>query len=335
MQKNVLITERIHESGVHDLEQYFNVRVAPDPSFDTLAREIRDADGVLVRTAPITRELLQEAQRLVVMARYGAGYDNVDVAAMTELGILLVNAPTANTISVAEHTLIVFGAVSKMIRPYDLAVRAHQFNTRNSFQARDLHDKTLGIIGFGKIGSLVGRKSHAAFDMPVIAYDPYIPDDNILRYGATRCDTLEELLKTADIVSLHVPLTTETTGMISRAQLALMKPSAILVNISRGGVVDEPALIDALQRQVIAGAALDVFAQEPPEQDNPLLQMENVLLTPHSGGLTLEAVIRVAHQAAQGITDTLFGRQPKFIVNPEVLQHPLCRFVRLKAEGKL
>ncbi|MGB9859581.1 MAG: hydroxyacid dehydrogenase [Moorellaceae bacterium] len=321
MKKKVLIVQPIHESGMQRFGDDFEVKVAPDPSIETVKREIKGVEGVIVRTAPFPREIIEAADRLKVIARHGVGVDNIDVQAATEKGILVLNTPDANAVSVAEHTLTAIGALAKRLVPMDRATRKGNWEMRNEYKAIDLDGKVLGLVGLGRIGTLVAKKASAAFNMKVIAYDPYVSRSIAEENGITLYDDLDRVFREADVVSLHTPLTPETKGLVNAARIFMMKPTAFLINFSRGEVVDEQALYEALKRGTIAGAALDVFQEEPPPRHHPLFELDNVLLSPHSAALTQECVVRMATGAAQGVLDVLSGRKPQFVVNPEVLKH--------------
>ncbi len=316
--RKVLIPQPIHESGIAILEPDFEVRVAPDASLETLMREIEDADGLLVRTAPIPKELIFKAKRLRIIARHGVGVDNIDVKAATERKIPVAYTPNANMLSVAEHVLAMILALAKRLPQYDRATRQGNFEIRNSYRAVDLDGKTLGIAGMGRIGSLLARKASLGFNMKILGFDPLLGAGKIAAAGAAPVDSLDTLLRESDFVSLHVPLTPETRGLVGARELGLMKPTAFLLNAARGGVVDEKALYEALKQNAIAGAGLDVFQDEPVPVDNPLLSLDNVIVTPHSAALTAECVVRMATGAAQAVSDALKGKRPEFIVNPEV-----------------
>ncbi len=326
MKKKVLITEHIHEAGVDLLRGYFEVECAGDLSLPELQERIvspsmGDFHGILVRSIPITKQVIERAENLLVISRHGAGFDNVDIEAATARNIPVTYAPAAVSLSVAEHALAVIGALAKRLLVHDRAVRENRFHMRNQCHAEDLHQKTLGIIGLGRIGTMVCERANAAYGMSIIAYDPFVPKQRFEKLNAAYCSKLAELLERSDYVSLHVPLNRETRKLIGREELAVMKPTAFLVNISRGDVVDEAALIECLSENRIAGAAIDVFEKEPPDSTNPLFELENIILTPHSGGLTKEAVLRIATDAAQGIIDVLSGKRPRYVVNPEVLEN--------------
>ncbi|MGI6285342.1 hydroxyacid dehydrogenase [Neomoorella humiferrea] len=320
MKKKVLIVQPIHESGMKVFDDRFEVKVAPDPSVETVKREIKGVEGVVVRTAPFTREIIAAADSLKVIARHGVGVDNIDVLAATERGILVVNTPDANAVSVAEHTITAIGALAKRLLSMDLATRRGEWEVRNEYKAVDLDGKVLGLVGLGRIGTMVAKKAAAAFNMRVIAYDPYVRPETAAENNITLYSDLDRIFQEADIVSLHTPLTPETRGLVNEERLALMKASAFLINFSRGGVVDEDALYKALKNGLIAGAALDVFEEEPPPHNHPLFELDNVLLSPHSAALTKECVVRMATGAAQGVVDVLTGKRPQYVVNPEVLQ---------------
>lgn len=311
MKKRVLIIQPIHQSGVQVFDDRFDVRLASNPSAVTVIKEIQGVEGVIVRTAPFTREIIEAADSLKVIARHGVGVDNIDVQAATERGICVVNTPDANAVSVAEHVIIAMGTLAKQVFRMDSATRANLWERRNEYKAIDLECKTLGLIGLGRIGSLVARKALGAYGMAIIAYDPYLSPEKAAAAGITLVPRMEDVLAQADVVTLHTPLTPETREMIDRERLGLMKPSALLINFSRGEVVDETALVEALRNRTIAGAALDVFQQEPPATDHPLYALDNVILSPHSAALTQECVIRMATGAARGVVEVLTGLAPR------------------------
>ena len=319
MKKKILIVQAIHERGMQVFDESFDVRVASDPSVATVIKEIKGVEGVVVRMAPFTREIIEAADALKVIGRHGVGVDTIDLQAATEKGIVVTNTPNANATSVAEHTLTAIGALAKRCVVYDHAIRNRRWELRNSYGAIDLDGKILGLVGVGRIGSMVARRAAAAYNMKAIAFDPYVTPEKAREMGVTLCSAMDDVFEQADVVSLHTPLTPETRRLVNADRLRLMKPTAFLVNFSRGEVVDEKALYDALKTGVIAGAAIDVYDPEPPLDDNPLFELDNILLSPHSAALTGECVIRMATGAAEGVVDVLTGRRPQFVVNPEVL----------------
>ncbi|MHB8771088.1 MAG: hydroxyacid dehydrogenase [Syntrophales bacterium] len=320
MKKKILIVQAIHESGVKVFDDRFDVRVATDPSPATVIKEIKGVEGVVVRMAPFTREIIEAADSLKVIGRHGVGVDTIDLKAATERGIVVTNTPEANALSVAEHTLTVIGALAKRVVAYDRAIRTGGWEVRNSYKAIDLDGRTLGLVGIGRIGTLVARKAAAAYNMKVIAFDPYVAPEKARELGITLVPTSDDVFRQADVVSMHTPLTPETKRFVNAGRLGLMKPTAFLINFSRGEVVDEKALYTALKTGVIAGAAIDVYDPEPPLNDNPLYELENIILSPHSAALTQECVIRMAVGAAEGVVDLLTGKTPRFVVNPEALK---------------
>jgi D-3-phosphoglycerate dehydrogenase len=253
-----------------------------------------------------------------VIARHGVGVDNIDLAAATRRRVPVAYTPDANRVSVAEHVLAVMAALAKRLVEYDAATRRGAWDVRNSYGAIDLAGKTLGVVGVGRIGATVARKAAAAFDMRVVGYDPHLPPGAVTDCCAEEARSLEDLLAASDAVTLHVPLTPRTRGLIGARELALMRASAILVNTSRGGVVDEAALGDALAAGRPRGAALDVFEREPVDPRHPLFALPNVLVTPHTAALTAECAARMAAGAARAIAAVLDGGRPDDVVNPEV-----------------
>ncbi len=316
----VMIVQPIHENGVKMLlNAGFEVIHASSPEPSVVAREIADCDGVIVRTAPFTAEIIRSAPKLKVIARHGVGVDNIDVEEASRHGIYVVNTPNANALSVAEATVAFILALAKKLKEMDAATRKGEFKIRDLFSTMDVDGKILGIIGLGRIGSLVAKKCQAAFSMKVLAFDPYIDPARASELGVELVP-LERLLKESDFVTIHVPLTPETKGMIGEAQLRLMKPTAYIINMARGPIWDELAVLKAVEEGWIAGAATDVFVEEPPKPDHPFFKCEKILLTPHNAALTKECVIRMAEGAAQGVIEVLTGKRPSFPVNLDLLK---------------
>lgn len=303
------------------LARGYELRLASAMDEATLAREVVGCEGILLRNARITRRVMEAAAQLKVVGRHGVGLDNVDLKAANELGIWVTNAPFSNTGTVAEHTLGMMIALARQMVKHDRELRLGNFEIRNQAVGVDLEGKTLGILGLGRIGSLVARKAALGLGMKVIAYSrrPKAVDDWV-----EPVERREELFRCSDFVSLHLPATPETTSSVAARELAWMKPTAFLLNSGRGEVVDENALVEALSRHRIAGAGLDVFETEPPASDHPFFALENVIVTPHSAALTVEAMERMGLHAAQGIHDVLSGRHPQWPVNhPATPRQPL------------
>ena len=312
--RKVLLTKKLNETnarlfdGIPDLE----LITIPDGDQPLFEEHIKDAEAILLSTAyKMTRDVISSASKLKVISRTGVGVDNVDVSAATEKGILVLNTPQANSVSVAEHTVAMIIAISKQLLMYDSELRAGNFKIRRNNKAVDIDGKTLGLIGCGRIGRFAAEKCRAAFGMDIIGYDPYITEAE----GITMYTDIEEVFKRADYISLHIPLTPETKNLVGDKLLSLMKPTAYIINTARGGIIDEQALAQKLKNEEIAGAALDVLESEPPAIDNPLLGLKSVILTPHTAALTKECSARVAYEAALGIADYLNGNTPKFVFN--------------------
>jgi len=316
--KKVVVTELIDAHGLELLKRETEVVYLPQLPERTLAEEIREAHAVAVRVAKIGRDLLEQANNLLVIAKHGVGYDNIDVETATQRRILVVNTPEANAESVAEHNLGLMLSLAKKICTSDRVLRQNRLERREDYIGVELEDKKLGVIGLGRIGSELAHKCKIAFNMDIIVYDPYVPKEKADRLGYTKVEKLDEVLRESDYVVICVPLTKETANLIEAKELGLMKASAFLINSSRGGIVDEAALYDHLVKGKIAGAALDVFSQEPPSSDHPLLGLDNFIATPHLGGMTAEAMRRMAITVAEEILRVLHGERPKYPVNPQV-----------------
>ena len=316
--KRVLLCQDIHPEGRRLLDGRVDVIVAPDPSEGAARRLIGEAHAVIVRTATkITADTIAAGSLLEVIARTGAGVDNVDLKAATARGIPVCYAPLANYSSVVEHTLTLILALAKNLPAMDRGVRDGRFDIRRDYNCHDVAGKTLGIVGFGRVGRELARRCVGMLGMRVMVFDPYVdaaavPDD------VEVATELGGVFRQADFVSVQAPLSDETRHMVDRAMIGLMKPTAYLVNTARGAVVDEAALIEALAEDRIAGAGLDVFETEPPATDNPLLAMSNVILTPHTAALTEECAGRMATDAVNGVLAVLEDKRPKHVFNSEV-----------------
>ena len=303
----VLVTDTIADSGIAIL------RAAEDVDLDyraglkgaELLQAVAESDALITRSGTaVTEELVNAGSRLRIVGRAGVGLDNVDVEACTRRGILVINAPTANIMSATEHTMAMLLALCRNIPEAHASVKRGEW-TRSKFMGMELNAKTLGIIGLGRIGTRVTKRARG-FEMDVIAYDPYIPASVFESVGAEKV-TLDELLQRADIITVHTPLTDETKGILGATEIAKMKDGVVLLNIARGGIYEEQALADALNSGKVAGAAIDVYEQEPPTKDHPLLNAKNIILSPHIGANTLEAQDRVARVTAEMVVEALRG----------------------------
>ena len=283
---------------------------------EDIITDIRDCDALIVRTARITRQIFDAAPKLKILARHGAGYDGVDLAAAREHGVLVCTAGGANAISVAELTIFYMLYCSRNFKKVQNLYLQDYRQAKMGVPKTELEGKTLGLVGLGNIGKLVAQKAALGFDMTVLAYDPFAKGAGLPDY-IRMVEDRDEIFKRSDYVSLHVPATTETVHSVSDREFGLMKPTAYLINAARGSIVDEAALYRALQEEKIAGAGLDVLEQEPIDPSNPLVAMDNVLTAPHIGGATKEASSRSSVACAQAIDDFFSGRSPKFVV-PEL-----------------
>jgi D-3-phosphoglycerate dehydrogenase len=282
--------------------------------------QTRDADGIVLRVGRIERELMESCPKLRVISRPGVGIDTVDVAAATALGIPVVVAPGTNLRSVAEHAVALIYTVTKNVLESHLRTAAGDFGIRNKYAAVELAGKRLGIVGFGHIGKETARicKNN---DMEVSVFDPFVPAPVAEQLGYTYEADLARLLATCDILSLHMPATNETRNMFGAAQFAAMKPGAFLVNCARGEIVDEEALHAALGSGHLAGAAVDVMADEPMQPDNPLFSLPNFIATPHMAALTRESASRTSRLTAEGTLAVLRGERWPHVANPAAYEH--------------
>ncbi|HEX7100163.1 MAG TPA: phosphoglycerate dehydrogenase [Acidimicrobiia bacterium] len=315
MAPRVVVAEKIAESGIETLRETCEVDLAVGVERSELMGRLADAEGLIVRSATqVDAEMIAAAPRLRVIGRAGIGVDNIDLAAATEAGIVVVNAPQANIISAAEHTLALMLAQARNIPRADSTLRSGVWE-RARFEGVELHGKTLGIIGLGRIGSLVAQRARA-FGMNILGHDPYVSQEHWRRLGVTMVD-LDTLLSTADFITVHLPLTADTKGLLGKDALARLKPSARIINASRGGIIDEEALAEAIREGRIAGAALDVFSKEPLTQ-SPLFELDQVVVTPHLGASTAEAQDKAGSDVAEAVVRTLRGELVLSAVNVDL-----------------
>ncbi|WP_234879384.1 phosphoglycerate dehydrogenase [Mycobacteroides salmoniphilum] len=300
----MLIADKLAQSTVEALGDGVEVRWVDGPDRPALLAAVPDADALLVRSATtVDAEVLAAGTKLKIVARAGVGLDNVDVKAATARGVLVVNAPTSNIHSAAEHAVTLLLATARQIPPADASLKAHTWK-RSSFNGVEVFGKTVGVVGLGRIGQLVAQRL-AAFGTHIVAYDPYVSAARAAQLGIELL-TLDELLGRADFISVHLPKTPETAGLIGKDALAKTKPGVIIVNAARGGLIDEAALADAIRSGHVRGAGLDVFATEPCT-DSPLFELEQVVVTPHLGASTSEAQDRAGTDVAASVKLALAG----------------------------
>lgn len=308
----VLIPQKISPEGTNYLlERGYEIETGNGITAEALAAAVVDCDAILARTELYPASVLEAGKKLKVIGRHGVGYNNIDMEAANRLGIQVTITPLANSNTVAEQTLGFILALARQLPRIDSEFRSGNWAIRDQIKGMDLEGKTLGIAGLGKIGSLVAKKA-AAFEMKLIGYDPYLDGDKFPA-AVEKVGSLEEIFARSDFVSLHMPYEKKIIG---KSLFSRMKPSAYFINLSRGEIVFENELIEALQNRQLAGAALDVFETEPPDvKNNPLFSMPNVIVTPHNAALTTEATMRMALHAAQGIDEVLSGKKPTWPVN--------------------
>jgi D-3-phosphoglycerate dehydrogenase len=318
----VLIADAIHEAGKDLLRKVAEVDDGTKLTREELLKRISDADALVVRSATkVTRDMIEAGRKLKVIGRAGVGVDNIDLEAATERGIVVVNAPEATSITVAEHTMGLMLAMARKIPFADRSMKSGKWE-KKKFMGAELRDKLLGVLGLGRIGSEVVKRAKA-FGMKIQAFDPYISEKSAKELGVKLVE-FDELISTSDFITLHVPLTEQTKNLIGEKEFAKMKKDIILINCARGGIVNEDALYDALKSGKIAGAALDVFEKEPLEE-SPLAGLENVILTPHLGASTEEAQKYASIIVCEEVLKVLRHVPPKNVVNmpvvaPELLE---------------
>lgn len=313
----VFLTEKIHDDAVTFLKSHGEVIQGTSTKVEDIIIQAQGCQGILIRSAKITKEIMEKTPELRVIAKHGIGVDNIDVDAATELGILVVNAPFSNVNAVAEHSLALILGLSKNLVLLDKETRKGEFIKRNQYINLELKGKKIGLIGLGKISKLLAEKL-IGLGVIIMAYDPYAKKEEAEVLGIKLLE-LEPLILESDIISLHVPLTSETNKMVNVDFLKKMKKSALLINVARGPIVDEEALYKAVISGEIAGAAIDVFDPEPPKDDNPLFNLEQVVFSPHNAALTDNALWAMAMDSAKGIIDYLEEKTPEFPVNQNVL----------------
>ena len=317
MRPRVLVTENIHAAGWETLKRETDAVAWPGQDKQPLIEAVADVQAVLVRVAKLSADVIKAAKKLKIIGKHGVGYDNIDIPAATASGVIVTNTPLANSTSVAEHALALLLAVARRIGESERDLARGAMRTQKAYQGVELSGKVMGVIGLGSAGLRLARMTANGLGMRVLGFDPYKepwPD------GVEHCRELGPLLAQADFVSIHVPLTKETRNLIGKDALAAMKPTAVLVNTARGGIVDEVAVAEAVKAGRPAGAGLDVVVDEPLKPNHPLNRVPNIVLTPHVAGVTEEAMMRMAQDAAEDILRVLKGEKPKYPVNREVLK---------------
>lgn len=325
MKWKVLVTDPLSEEGLKILRSHPDIDVEETGklSEDELVKKISPFDVLLVRSGTkVTAKVIEAASNLKLIGRAGVGLDNVDVETATRKGIIVVNAPSGNTISTAEHTFSLMLALARNIPQAYISMKEGKWE-RKKFMGVELYNKTLGIIGLGRIGSEVAKRA-ISFGMRVLGYDPYISEDRASQLGVELVEDIDQMLPQVDFLTLHVPLTSSTKNLINAERLKKMKKGARIINCARGGIVDEQALYEAIKEGHIAGAALDVFEKEPPSPDNPLLSLPNVIFTPHLGASTVEAQRNVAVEIVEEVISFIEKGYVRNAVNiPSIEPHLL------------
>ncbi len=309
----VLVKEKIGDSGIELLKEHFDVEIGTDWSDQELAERIGEFDGILIRSATkMTAELIDRGTRLRAIGRAGVGVDNVDVPAATKRGIVVANAPESNVVTAAEHTMALLLALARNIPQAYESLIAGKWD-RSKYSGVELYEKTLGIIGFGRIGQLVAQRARG-FGMRVLGFDPFVSAERYRDLGVDKADSPEDIYAQADFITIHLPKTPETEGFLDAKAFAAMRDGARVLNVARGGLIDEAALKDALDSGKLGGAALDVFPSEP-MTEHPLFGYPNVVVTPHLGASTAEATDRAGYQSAEQVVAALTGGVVSTAVN--------------------
>ena len=314
--KKIAIIENIHKDGLKLLDEHSNYdyQLITDTSEENLIKELPKFDACTLRVSKLKENILKYCPKLKVISRHGVGYDNVDLDYIKKKNISLLVTATANAVAVAEHVIYMMLSISKGINRYDNEVRLGNFKKNASnIETLELFNKEILILGFGRIGKSLIKRCHG-FEMKVNVYDPFVSNDVISQFGGNKIENLNDGLKSCDYLSLHIPLTEKTKNMIDSAKLGSMKKNAIIINTSRGGIINEIDLNNALNKKVVFGAGLDVFEQEPIDKDNPLLKNSKVVLSPHSATFTNECKSRMSIETTKNIIDFFNNKIDKSMI---------------------
>ncbi len=317
-----VMTQSVCPEGLAMLEGIANIYVADNQDPNNYLEEMQDCDALIVRIAKCDGHAMEHSPNLKVIGRTGVGYDTVDVKKATELGIPVVITPGANNRSVAEHAVAMMFALSKNLVEAQAEMCAGNWEIRGAKKAFELEAKTVGVIGLGAIGRETARICQGC-GMKIAGYDPFLSREQIEALGADYYENYEDLLRISDIVTIHVPLTEGTRDMIAAPQFAMMKKTALVINCSRGGIINEADLVEALKNGTIAGAGTDVYCSEPPKADDPLLNCPNLIVSPHSAAQTREAVIKMAQMCVRGCLAVVDGKKWPYVADKAVYDHPM------------
>ncbi|MCZ7357519.1 MAG: phosphoglycerate dehydrogenase [Candidatus Methanoperedens sp.] len=333
----VLVSDPVAEQGIEILKREFDVDISTGLQPSDLIKKIGNYEALIVRSeTQVTKDVINAGKKLKIIGRAGVGVDNIDVSAATERGIIVVNAPEGNTISAAEHTIAMIMAISRNIPQANASLKGKKWE-RKKFMGVEVRDKVLGVVGLGRIGSEVAKRAQG-MEMKILAYDPFISPERAKDLGV-ELTTVEDIVKRADYITVHTPLTKETKDLISTREFGVMRKGARVINCARGGIINEEALAKAVKDGIVSAAAIDVFVKEPPF-DSPLLGLDNVVVTPHLGASTEEAQINVAVSVAEQIVNALKGLPVKNAINmpyikAEVMQILEPYFPLAEKMGKL
>ncbi len=317
--KKIVVVQPVHSIGMGILQTGGQVVIPSGTSDQEIIAVAGDAEALVVRLTNVSASLIDAMPSLKVIGRNGVGVDNIDIGAATKRRIAVINTPGTNSNSVAEYVIAAFMALHKKLVPLDRHVRNGEWHFRDHCRGVDLQEKTIGIIGMGQIGTILATKCKVGLGMNVLVYDPFMSAEYITSHGAMVAESMDALLRVSDVVSLHIPLTQSTRNLFDGQTLRSMKRGAVLVNASRGGIIDEQALVQVLTEGHLSGAALDVFGEEPPVGDSLLWNAPNLLVTPHIAGLTEDAAARTSEVMAKDVVAVLRGENPVNLYNEEIL----------------